>query len=279
MTPAGLLALAAAVAAAAGTVDLAEALAADRHASRRPRPGGRLAGMLARWGRSVGVPVAPADLALRLAAAGLDRRVPLSELMAIKVGAALAALLVALPLVASAPGRSGLLLGAVATAAGYPAPDLLLRRRARRRMAAIALEVPDVLDLVRLALDAGLPPVRALGEAGRRRGGLLGRELATAAARIEMGERRDAALQGLADRAPLPEVAALVAAVRRAERHGSPPVPAIAALAADARAARARALRDQAARAAPKIQLVIALLLVPAVLLLVAAGLVRGLTA
>jgi len=39
------------------------------------------------------------------------------------------------------------------------------------------------------------------------------------------------------------------------------------------RAARARAVREQAAKAAPKIQLVIALLLVPAVLLLVGAAL------
>ena len=52
--------------------------------------------------------------------------------------------------------------------------------------------------------------------------------------------------------------------------------PAVAPPLAE-RAAR-RALRDQAARAAPRIQLTIALLLVPAVLLIVAAGLVHGLT-
>ena len=45
-----------------------------------------------------------------------------------------------------------------------------------------------------------------------------------------------------------------------------------------ARAEQARALRDEAARAAPKIQLVVALVLVPAVMLLVAAVLVQALT-
>lgn len=59
----------------------------------------------------------------------------------------------------------------------------------------------------------------------------------------------------------------------RADRHGAPLTPALAALAADARAARARAVREQAAKAAPKIQLVVALLLVPAVMLLVGAAL------
>ena len=53
--------------------------------------------------------------------------------------------------------------------------------------------------------------------------------------------------------------------------------PTVAALAGGARAARTGRIRDRAQRAAPKIQLVVALLLVPAVLLLVAAGLLAGL--
>jgi tight adherence protein C len=48
-------------------------------------------------------------------------------------------------------------------------------------------------------------------------------------------------------------------------------------LAADARARRAQRLREQAARAGPKIQLVVALVLVPAVMLLVGAALASGL--
>ena len=75
----------------------------------------------------------------------------------------------------------------------------------------------------------------------------------------------------------MPEAHALAAAVRRAERHGAPLGPAVAALAAGARAERGRRVRDRAQRAAPKIQLVVALLLVPAVLLLVGAGLLAGL--
>jgi DUF1680 family protein len=51
----------------------------------------------------------------------------------------------------------------------------------------------------------------------------------------------------------------------------------VVALAAEARAGQARALRDAAARAAPKIQLVVALVLVPAVMLLIGAVLVQGL--
>jgi tight adherence protein C len=68
-----------------------------------------------------------------------------------------------------------------------------------------------------------------------------------------------------------------VVAVGRSDRHGSPLGPGLAALAADARAEHARRLHDRAAKAGPKIQLIVALLLVPAVMLLVAAALLSTL--
>ncbi len=78
-------------------------------------------------------------------------------------------------------------------------------------------------------------------------------------------------------RAPLPEVRALVAALERARRHGAPLADTLAAQARDARFALGRSAREDAARAGPKIQLVVALLLVPSVLLLVAAALIAAL--
>ncbi|MDQ3675756.1 MAG: hypothetical protein M3401_02980, partial [Actinomycetota bacterium] len=60
-------------------------------------------------------------------------------------------------------------------------------------------------------------------------------------------------------------------------RHGAALAPALEALAVEARADQARRLHDEAARAAPKIQLVVALVLVPAVMLLVGAVLMQSL--
>ena len=84
-------------------------------------------------------------------------------------------------------------------------------------------------------------------------------------------------MQRLVRRCPLPGMAVLVAALERAERHGAPLSETLAAQAREAREARARHLREQAAKAAPKIQLVVALLLVPSVMLLVAAALLASL--
>ena len=200
-----------------------------------------------------------------------------ADVMAVKAGAGLLALVVALPFAAALPGRLGPVAAVAAPAGGFLLPDFWLRRRIRARGRAMAAELADVLDLMRVAVDAGLSPARALQEVGRRRHGALAAELRAAAARVELGVPRAEVLATLERRCPAEGIAPLAAALLRAERHGAPLGPALAALAADARARHAQRLRERAARAAPKIQLVVALLLVPAVMLMVGAALATAL--
>ena len=263
-----LLATLAAIAAAAGLTDLAEA-------RRKPRRSGTALSLVTRLGASLGVNPS-GGLAARTAAAGLDR--PTSEIVALQAGLALLTTLAALPIATLAPGRLGLALILAAPVTGFLAPEYALRRRARTRARVMEAELPDVLDLLRVAIAAGLAPRRALAEVGRRHPGLLASELRSAAARTAMGETAERALTRLQARCPATGVAALVAALKRAERHGAPLATALAAQAAEARSLRAARRSELAARAAPKIQLVVALLLVPAVLLLVAAALLEALT-
>jgi tight adherence protein C len=138
-------------------------------------------------------------------------------------------------------------------------------------------ELPDLLDLLVVALEAGLPLSRAIGEVGARATGALAQEWSAAAAQSALGIPLDAALAGLGRRCPAPGMPALVAALRRGARHGTPLAETLGAQAREVRADRARRMREDAARAAPKIQLVVALGLVPSVLLLVAAALVSTL--
>ena len=260
MTRAVLLAAAAGALAAPAVLELVVT-------ARVPRPG---AGLLARLGRSFGWR-APRGLADRIAAAGLDT--PARDVMAVKVGGTLAALAAAVLALRVAPGRTGALLLAVAPTAAYLAPDAGLRRRTRRRARVVESELADVLDLLRVAVAAGLTPGRALAEVGRRHPGVLAQELARATAHAALGVPREDTYAELVRRAPVPGVSALTAALSRADRHGAPLAPALAAEAKTARARQAQRAAEQAARAAPQIQLVVALLLVPAVLLLVAAAL------
>jgi tight adherence protein C len=200
-----------------------------------------------------------------------------ADAWAVNAGAGAAAALVTASVLATFPPRLTVVALPAAAAAGFLAPDLWLARRARRRAACAGLELADVLDLLRVAVAAGLPVGRALSEVGRRRGGLVATELRTVAERLALGVPRAEALSGLQRSLPLPAIGLLTAAIARADRHGAPLAPALAALAREARTDRARVLHEQAARAAPRIQLAVALLLVPAVLLMVAAGLVHGL--
>ncbi len=233
---------------------------------------------LALLGRRLGRLSPPVDLRARLAAAGAPLHMQPRDLMALKLGAVAASFLVLVPLAAALPGRLGWLALAAAPLGAFLAPDLWLVRRARARGAAMQRELPDLLDLLRVAIGGGLSIDRALAEVGQRHGGALAREWRVAALEIELGVPRAAALEALRRRCPLDGVMALVAALERGARHGTPLAGTLLDQAADARAARARRIREEAARAAPKIQLVVALALVPSVLLLVAAGLLGSLT-
>jgi tight adherence protein C len=270
MTRAWILAALAGVVAAGGIVELAGV--------RRSRRRRKWALPLRALARGIGSArrTAPGGLAARVDAAGIGSGV--GEVMAVKLGAAPVAALVALTLLPVAPGRLGLALVAGAPFGGFFAPDLWLHSRARTRARIIESEQADVLDLLRVAVGAGLGPWRALAEVARRHPGVLASELGAAARRVALGVPAEAALARLERRCPAAGTHALTAALRRADRLGAPPGRALAALAEEARARQARHAAERAARAAPKIQLAVALLLVPSALLLVAAALVPTLT-
>jgi len=277
VTPAPFLAALAGGCAAAGLVELAAFAAARRRVGRAR--GVRAVAALARLGRRLGAPLPSGDLTARIDAAGRPLGLDVADLTAVKGGTAVVALLAGAPLAAALPGRLPLVAAAALPLAGFLAPDVLLARRAASRRRRMEAELPDLLDLLRVAIEAGLPVGRALGEVGRRHGGPLSREWATTATELELGVPRDEAFDRLVRRCPPPAMATLAAALRRAERHGAPLAGTLRAQAAEARSERARRIREHAAKAAPKIQLVVALLLVPSVLLLVAAALVGAFVA
>ncbi|MEX2196875.1 MAG: type II secretion system F family protein [Thermoleophilaceae bacterium] len=220
---------------------------------------------------------APGDLAARVAAAGRPGGLGARELMAAKLTAALAGGAWGAAIGVAAPGRLGLATALAGPVAGFLAPDVWLVRRAAERFRRARRELPALLDLLRVTIEAGVPLAGALGSVGERSSGTVGREWRAAAREVELGVPLREALDGMAARLPLPEVESLCGALARAARHGTPPAAALAAQARDARLAERRRVQEHAARAGPKIQLVVALLLVPSVLLLVAAALAGAL--
>ena len=82
--------------------------------------------------------------------------------------------------------------------------------------------------------------------------------------------------ESLRTRVPGPELARLVAAIERSRQLGSPLADQLRRQATALRRDSRREVEDRAARAAPKIQLVVALVLVPSVLLMITAGLIAN---
>jgi tight adherence protein C len=264
------------VAAATGVAGLV--LALPERVGRRPAAGqARGVRLLAGLGDRVRPARAPADLAGRIEAAGRPAGLGVREVMAAKVAAGLLGGLAAVPLAALAPGRLGVVVAPLAPAAGFLLPDLWLGRLAAERARRVRRDLPALLDILRVTIEAGGSLAWALRGVGERADGPLAREWAAVASEVTLCVPLATALENLSARLPQAEIRAFVAALRRAARHGA---PLSATLEAQARAARfslSHRIREDAAKAGPKIQLVVALLLVPSVLLLVAAALASAL--
>ncbi len=212
----------------------------------------------------------------RLRRSGLQQRLPLGAVLAAKLAGLLGGGLVALAAAPGAPGRISILVAIVMPAAGFLVPDALLEREARRRRQRLLAALPDALDLLAVSAGSGRGPaagLRQLAEAGE---GPLAEEMRLTVAELSCGVPLGAALRSLRFRVPGGELAALVAAIERSRRFGSPLADQLRRQAAALRREGRRAVEERAARAAPKIQLVVALVLVPSVLLMIAAGLIAN---
>ncbi len=158
-----------------------------------------------------------------------------------RLGSALVAGAFALPVLPAAAVPAALI--------AWSLPVLRARRQRRRRLTAIARDLPDVVDLLVLAVGAGLTVRLAVAAVARRSPGPLGAELARAGHDADLGRRLADALDDIPERAgeaTRPLVAALIAS----ERYGAPLGAGLERLAHEVRADRRRRA-EEAARKVP----------------------------
>jgi tight adherence protein C len=226
-------------------------------------------------GRSAGAALR-LGLPERLRRSGLESRLPLAAVLAAKLAGAACGGLAGLAAAPTAPGRTSLLVAIAMPAAGFLVPDALLEREARRRQRRLLAALPDALDLLAVGAGSGRGPAAGLEQLARAGEGPLAEELRLTVAELSCGTPLGIALQSLRDRVPGSELATLVASIERSRRFGSPLADQLRRQAGALRRDSRRAVEEHAARAAPKIQLVVALVLVPSVLLMIAAGLIAN---
>lgn len=212
----------------------------------------------------------------QLGFAPLEERLALSPLLAAKTAAALLGALTGLIVAPAAPGRMALLVAVVLPVAGFLAPDVLLERRARRRQRRLVAALPDALDLLAVSAGSGRGPAAGFEQLARAGEGPLAEEMRLLVAELSCGVPLSSALASLRSRVPGSELATLVAVIERSRKFGSPLAEQLRRQSTSLRRDSRRAVEERAARAAPKIQLAVALILVPSVLLMIAAALIAN---
>ncbi len=212
----------------------------------------------------------------RLARAGLESRLPMAAVLIAKLAGAVVGAMAALTVAPAAPGRISMLVAVGLPAVGFVVPDALLERRARLRSRRLLGALPDAFDLIAVGASAGRSPAAGFAELARAGEGPLADELRMTVAELSCGRPLSEALQSLRSRVPGGDIAGLCAAIQRSRRYGSPLADQLRRQAGALRRDQRRAVEEHAARAAPKIQLVVALVLVPSVLLMITAALVAN---
>lgn len=164
----------------------------------------------------------PDEIRRKLISAGLGHRLTPTTFLAIK-GAAIVGSAVFGVLLASSgliPVGSGLIFGMIGAAIAFVAPDFVLGRMIRTRRQNMLVQLPEVLDLLCVSVEAGLGFDAAMARITDRATGPLLEELSIVLHEMRIGESRIQALKNFADRLDMPETTSFARSIIQAEQLG-----------------------------------------------------------
>jgi tight adherence protein C len=184
-----------------------------------------------------------------------------------RLGLAVVAALVCLPVVPIAAAPAALL--------AWATPAVAMRRRERVRLAALGRDLPDVVDLLVLGVSSGLTVHLAVARVAARGSGPLAEELARVVDEVSLGRRLADALDDLPGRVG-EDVRPLVAALVASERYGAPLVAGLERLADEVRRDRRRRAEEAARKVPVKLLFPLVTCTLPAFGLLTVAPLVAS---
>lgn len=149
-------------------------------------------------------------------------------------------------------------------------PDIWLRGQVQERQAAIRRNLPYVMDLLTLSVEAGLDFIAGVHKVCEKaKAGPLVDELAFMLREIQVGASRQAALRNLARRTEMPEIRSFSALLIQADILGASIGPVLRAQADLIRTQRFQAAERAGAYAATKILFPLILFIMPAVFIVI----------
>jgi tight adherence protein C len=211
-----------------------------------------------------------AGLDRQLAQAGLRGKRTAGAQLAIQVASAGAAALV-VPFLPAGTPVSGALGWLLLPALGFMVPIARVKGAIKAREEAIFKDLPDIVDMLAIAVEAGSGFESALAIVCQNFKSPLTDELATALHEMELGLPRKAALQEMRDRVDIDVVRTLILALLQADALGIPIGRVLKAQATEVRARRRAWAREKAAKLPIKIMFPLVLFIFPPIM-----GLVLG---
>jgi tight adherence protein C len=192
-------------------------------------------------------------LEAKVVAAGLQGSWSIDSLLAIKVALAVAGVVLGVLRVVGSPGPLSVGMAAVLTVGAWSVPDFLASRRADDRRRRIEQELPDTMDQLTIAVEAGLGFEAALLRVAHQGTGPLAEELRRTLQDIQLGMARGEALDALGSRTSVNDLQRFVGAVRQAERYGLPTAGVLRTQAAELRDKRRQRAEEHAMKIPVKV--------------------------
>jgi tight adherence protein C len=152
---------------------------------------------------------------------------------------------------------------------GWRLPAIMLASRGRRRLERIEIELPELIDLLVVTLEAGLGFTAAMQRSAERLRGPLGKEIRFVLREHNLGLTMEQALQNMLERCDAPSVRAFVRAVAQSESLGVSIGQIMRELAGDIRTRRRQIIEEKAQKAPIKILFPLAFLILPAMFVVV----------
>ncbi|MGW6531950.1 DUF5936 domain-containing protein [Streptomyces venezuelae] len=168
------------------------------------------------------------------------------------------------------------LFGLLTLAFGAVAADALIWQAIRERREVIDRTLPDFLDVLAVVVSAGLGFRQALDRVAERYEGPWADELRITLRQMDMGVSRRQAFDDLRRRNASEQVAQFVSALQQGEELGSPIAETLIQIATDMRRTDAQNSRRRAAKTIPKATMVTLVFMLPATMILIAAGMFLG---
>jgi tight adherence protein C len=157
----------------------------------------------------------------------------------------------------------------IAGATGWILPTYVLHKRAAARRNRIDYDIPELIDLLVVTVEAGLGFVASLRLASERIAGPLGEELRLTVQEQTMGLSATEALKNFVTRAETPATRSFVRSVTQGERLGVSMGQIMRNLALEMRKRRKAAAEERAQKAPIKILFPLAFLIFPALFIVI----------